>query len=110
MVVAEEIRDDVKAISETIDRLAERAAREIREVKVEMGTAVVEAEETLRRAVEEARARLAVIEAKHKLAMARLAVVGNNLVDAESLVEAAMSHLSAARSLSGKHAESRAAI
>src|SRR5262249_51525877 len=102
----EEVREDLRATSETLDRLSVQAAREISEVKAGMVAAVVEAEESLRRAVEEARARLAVIEAKQQLALARLAVARNDLVDAESLVEATMLSLKTARSLTTGHAES----
>jgi hypothetical protein len=48
----EEVREDLMAISETLDRLSVRAAREINEVKAGMSAAVVEAEESLRRAPE----------------------------------------------------------
>jgi chromosome segregation ATPase len=102
----EEVREDLGAISETLDRLSVRAAREINEVKAGMVAAVVEAEESLRRAVEEAKARLAVIEAKQQLALARLAVTRNDLADAQSNVEAAMLSLKTARSLTAGHAES----
>jgi chromosome segregation ATPase len=105
-VAVEEVREDLRAISETLDRLSARAAREIKEVKAGMAAAVVEAEESLRRAVEEARARLAMIEAKQQLALARLAVSRNDLVDAESRVEAAISSLNTARSLTSEHMES----
>jgi chromosome segregation ATPase len=102
----EEVREDLRAISETLDRLSVRAAREINEVKAGMSAAVVEAEESLRRAVEEAKARLAMIESKQQLAAARLAVACDDLVNAESHVEAAMSSLKTARSLTTRHAES----
>jgi chromosome segregation ATPase len=105
-VAVEEVREDLKAISETLDRLSARAAREIKEVKAGITAAVVEAEEALRRAVEEARARLAVIEAKQQLALALLDVARNNLVDAESHVEAAMFSLKTARSLTSEHVKS----
>jgi chromosome segregation ATPase len=105
-VAVEEVREDLRAISETLDRLSARASREINEVKAGMSAVVVEAEEALRRAVEEARARLAVIEAKQQLAVARLAVARNDLVDAESRIEAAISNLKKARSLATGHVES----
>ena len=105
-VAVEEVREDLRAISETLDRLSARASREINEVKAGMSAVVVEAEEALRRAVEEARARLAVIEAKQHLALARLALTRNDLVDAESRIEAAMSSLKTARSLTTGHVES----
>ena len=102
----EEVREDLRAISETLDRLSARAAREIKEVKAGMTAAAVEAEESLRRAVEEAGARLAVVEAKQRLALSRLAVTRNDLIEAESHVEAAMLSLKTARSLTTEHAES----
>jgi DNA repair exonuclease SbcCD ATPase subunit len=105
-IAVEEVREDLRAISETLDRLSARAAREIKEVKAGITAAVVEAEEALRRAVEEARARLAVIEAKQQLALAFLDEARNNLVDAESHVEAAMFSLKTARSLTSEHVKS----
>lgn len=103
---AEEMRADIDALERTLEQLAERAARELEEVKTSIGRAVVEAEEAMRRAVEEARARLAVIEAKEQLALARLAVARNNLIDAQSHLNSALSHLKTARSLSGRFMES----
>ena len=94
----EEIREDLRAISGTLDRLSARAAREIKEVESGMPAATVEAEEELSRAVEEAMARLTVIEARHQLALARLAAASNDLADAESRVEATMSSLKTAAS------------
>lgn len=105
-VAVEEVKEDFKTAFETLDRLAERAAREIKEVKAGMDANVIEAEETLRREVEEARARLAVIEAKQHLLLARLAVRRNDLEVADAQVTAALSHLSTARSQTAKQAES----
>ena len=103
---AEEIRNDLKAVSETLEQLAERAGREIKAVKTGMEAAVVEAEEALRRAVEEARARLAVIAAKQHLLFARLAVLRPDLEVAEAQVTAAIADLKTARSLTGEHTKS----
>jgi len=94
----EEIREDLRAISVMLDRLSAQAARVINEVKAGMPAAAVEAEAELRRAVGEARARLTVIEARHQLALARLALARNDLADAESRVEATMSSLKTAAS------------
>jgi hypothetical protein len=105
-VAVDEIRQDLKALFETLEKLADRAVREANNVKTGMTAIVVEAEETLRHAVDEARARLAVIEAKQLLILARLSVGGNNLAEAESHVEAAISHLQRARSLTSEHTES----
>src|SRR5438093_40579 len=94
----EEIRDDLRMMAQTLDKLAERAAREIREVKIEVSLAVTEAETALRLAVEEAKARLKVIEAKRELALARIAISRNALSDAQARVESALSYLQDARS------------
>jgi DNA repair exonuclease SbcCD ATPase subunit len=92
----EEIREDLRAISGMLDTLSARAAREIKEVEAGMSTATVEAEEELSRAVEDAMARLTVIEARHQLALARLAAASDDLADAESRIEATMSSLKTA--------------
>jgi hypothetical protein len=94
----EEIREDLKAISGMLDTLSARAAREIKEVKAGMPAATVEAEEELSSAVEDAMARLTVIEARHQLALARLAAASNDLADAESRVDAAISSFKTAAS------------
>jgi len=94
----EEIREDLRAVSGTLDRLSARAAREIKEVESGMPAATVGAEEELSRAVEEAMAILTVIEARHELALARLDAASNDLADAESRVEATLSSLKTAAS------------
>ena len=106
----EEIRDDLRMMAQTLDKLAERAAREIREVKIEVSLAVTEAETALRLAVEEAKARLKVIEAKRELALARIAISRNALSDAQARVESALSYLQDARSLTVDHVESVSAM
>src|SRR5579885_2619676 len=56
-------KDDLRMLAETLDRLAERAAREMKELKADATIVLVEAEFSLRRAVEEAKARLRAIQA-----------------------------------------------
>ncbi|HWP42912.1 MAG TPA: hypothetical protein VNO14_06745 [Blastocatellia bacterium] len=99
----EEVREDLRALADTLNRLAERASQEIQEVKSGMGAAVVEAEEKLRRAVDEAGAQLAVIEAKQQLALARIALSRENVTGAESHVETALAFIKTARRLTTEH-------
>ncbi len=99
----EEVREDLRALADTLNRLAERASQEIQEVKNGMGAAVVEAEEKLRRAVDEAGAQLAVIEAKQQLALARIALSRENVTGAESHVETALAFIKTARRLTTEH-------
>jgi hypothetical protein len=103
---AEEIRDDLKKVTQTLDGLASRAARELKGLTADATLVVVEAELSLRRAVEEAKARLRVIEAKQELSLARNAVEVNDLNAAEARVEPALKYLKEAQSLTVKHVES----
>ena len=101
----EEVSEDLRALAQTLDGLTERAVREVKELTADVTLAVVEAELSLRRAVEEATARLKVIEAKQELIFARNAMRGNDLRAAEARVEAALRYLKEARSLTGDHVE-----
>ena len=64
------LKDDLRMLAQTLDRLAERAAREVKELKADATIVIVEAEFSLRRAVEEAKSRLRVIQAKDELLFA----------------------------------------
>jgi hypothetical protein len=106
----EEIQEDLRMLAQTLDRLAERAAREVKEVKADVSLALAEAEEALRLAVEETKARLKVIQAKQELGLARIAILRSDLIDAEPRVESALRHLEEARSLTAGHVESVTAV
>ncbi len=106
----EEIREDLRMMAQTLDKLAERAAREVKEVKTEVNVRLAEAEAGLRLTVEDAKARLMVIEAKRELTLARVALSRNALSEAESRIESALRHLQNAASLTVDHVESVAAI
>jgi hypothetical protein len=103
---AEEIREDLKRITHTLNGLASRAARELKGLTDDATLVAVEAELSLRLAVEEAKARLRVIEAKQELSLARDAIGANDLRAAEARVESALSYLKEARSLTVNHVES----
>jgi uncharacterized protein YaaN involved in tellurite resistance len=105
-----ELRSDIAALEQVLEMLSEQARRELEEVKSTAGQIRVEAEEEMRRAVEEAKARLEVIDAKKELALARLALAGDDLIHANSHLASALSSLKNARSLSGRFTESIMAV
>jgi hypothetical protein len=106
----EEIREDLGIIAQILDRLADRAARELKELKAGMDFTLFEAEVGLRLTVDDAKAHLKVIEAKRELVLARMAVLRNDLIEAESRVASALKHLEEAQSLALGHHENIAAL
>ena len=109
-VAVAELRADIQALEEALEKLGQEAARELESVESMVGRAVVEAEEAMRRAVEEARARLEVIEAQQQLALARFDIKRGNLVDAQSRLATALAHLNNARTSSTRFTENVAAV
>jgi len=106
----EELRGDLRRIAQTLDVLAERAARELKDLKEGLEVTATEAEIGLRLAVDEAKARLKVIQAKRELVLARAAVLRNDLVEAESRVVAALADIEEALALTANHYTSAAAL
>jgi uncharacterized protein YoxC len=100
---AAEIHEDLRTITQALDGFAERAAREVKELTADVTLVVVEAELALRRAVEEATARLKVIEAKQELSFAGKAIRDNDLTEAETRAKSALRYLKEARSLTANH-------
>jgi hypothetical protein len=106
----EEIRDDLRGLGLKLDRLAERAARELEAIKAGVDSTLMETEIGLRLTVEDAKAHLKVIEAKRELVLARMAILRNELAEAEVRVESALRNLEEAQSLALGHHESIAAL
>ena len=106
----EEIREDLKTIAQRLDRLAERAARELKDLKAGLDFTLMEAEVELRLTVDEAKAHLKVIEAKRDLLRARLAIFRNDLIEAETRLESALRNIEEAQSLAVGHQESLATL
>jgi Mg2+ and Co2+ transporter CorA len=106
----EEIRDDLKALAQKLDRMAERAARELESIKAGVDFTLMETEIGLRLTVDDAKAHLKVIEAKRELVFARLAILRNQLVEAEVRVEAALRNLQEAQALAVGYHENIAAL
>jgi hypothetical protein len=95
----EEIRDDLKALAEKLERLAGLASRELEAIKAGVDFSLMETDIGLRLTVDDAKAHLKLIEAKRELLLARRAIIRNELVEAEVRVEAALGNLQEARSL-----------
>jgi hypothetical protein len=106
----EEIREDVGRIAQILDRLAERAARELRNIKAGIDATLTQADIGLRLTIDDAKAHLKVIEAKRELVLARIAIARNDFVDAEARVESALRYLEEAQSLAVGHQEGLAAL
>ena len=106
----EELREDLKVITQRLNQLAERAARELKEVKNELDFTLLEAEVGLRLTVDDAKAHLEVIEATRELVLARRAISRNDLIEAETRVESALRNLEEAQSLAVGHHESIAVL
>ena len=93
-----EIREDVGKLTATLDRLNERATRELQEIKAEANFKIAELQAGLRLSVEVAKAHFKMIEAKRDLVLARLAILRKDLVEAEIRVESAAKKIDEARS------------
>jgi hypothetical protein len=106
----EEIREDLQGLAEKLDRLAERAARELASIKAGIDFSLLETEIGLRLTVDDAKAHLKVIEAKRELVLARRAILRNELIESDVRVEAALRNLQEAQSLAVGYHENIAAL
>lgn len=106
----EEILENLGIIGQKLDRLAERAARELKELKNEIDSNLIDAEIGLRLTVDDVKAHLKAIEAKQELVLVRMAVLRNDLIEAERRVESALRNLEEAQSLALGHHENIAAL
>jgi hypothetical protein len=106
----EEIREDLKNLAQKLDRLAERAARELRDLKDGLDFTLLELQVGFRLTVDDAKAHLKVIEAKRELLHARYALSRSDLREAESRIEAALRNLEEAESLAIAHDENITAL
>jgi hypothetical protein len=106
----EEIRDDLRGLAAKLERLAERAARELEAIKAGVDFTLMETEIGLRLTADDAKAHLKVIEAKRELVLARMAILRNELAEAEVRVESALRNLEEAQLLALGHHESIAAL
>lgn len=104
--VSEELSEDIRALAHTLEGLAHRAIEQAKDLKDDVTIVAVEAESSLRMAVDEAKARLKVIEAKQELNYARAAILEDDLSSAEARVESALGFLKEARSLTADHINS----
>jgi hypothetical protein len=105
-----EIREDVGKLTATLERLHERATSELQEIKAEANFKMAELQAGLRLSVEDAKAHFTMIEAKRDLVLARLAILRNDLVEAEIWVESAAKKIDEARSLALGHHENLDAL
>jgi hypothetical protein len=106
----EEIRDDLGALARRLERLGERAARELKDLKAGLDYTRFELEIGLRLTIDDAKAHLKLIEAKRELLLARIAVRRNDFAEAERRVEAALMNIEEASALPLGHHDELAAF
>jgi len=106
----EEIREDVGKLTAILDRLGERLRYELQELKMAANFKMAELEAGLWLSIEDAKAHLKIIQAKRDLVLARVAILRNDLVEAERRVESAAKNIDKARSLALGHHESLDAL
>jgi hypothetical protein len=106
----EEIREDVGKLTAILDRLGERAGNELQELKMAANFKMAELKAGLWLSIEDAKAHLKIIQAKRDLVLARVAILRNDLVEAERRVESAAKNIDEARSLALGHHESLDAL
>jgi hypothetical protein len=103
---AEELSEDLRALTHTLEGLAHRAVEQAKELKDDATIVAAETETSLRMSVDEAKARLKMIEAKQELNYARSAILEDDVSSAEAHVESGLALLKEARSLTVNHTES----
>ena len=106
----EEIRENLGDITQELERLAERARRELKDFKAGLDFTRLEMEVGLRLALDDAKAHLKLIEAKRELVLARMAALRNDLVEAEARMEAALRLIDEASSLAVGYHENLVAL
>jgi ClpP class serine protease len=99
-----------KALGKGSERLAERAKRELRDLKNGVHATVLQVEIGLRLTVDDAKAHLKLIEAKRELLLARRAAERNDLPEAAAGVAAALRHIDEAQALTLGHHDNLVAL
>jgi hypothetical protein len=106
----DELREDLQNLTQRLERLAERAKRELRDLKRGVDSTVLQMEIGLRLTVDEAKAHLKLVEAKHELLLARRAAARNDLAEAAARVATAMRYIDEAQALTLGHHDNLVAL
>lgn len=106
----EELREDLGSVTRKLESLAERARRELRDLKSGLDFTVLELEIGVRLSLDDAKAHLKLIEAKRELILARRAALRNDLAEAKARATAALKYIDEAQSLALGHHDNLVAL
>jgi hypothetical protein len=107
----DELREDLQNLTQRLERLAERAKRELRDLKRGVDSTILQMEIGLPLTVDEAKAHLKLVEAKHELLVARRAAARrNDLAEAAARVATAMRYIDEAQALTLGHHDNLVAL
>jgi hypothetical protein len=106
----DELGEDLESLRRRLERLAERAKRELRDLKSGVDSTVLQMEIGLRLTVDEAKAHLKLIEVKRELLLAHRAAARNDLPEAQARVAAALRYIDEAQALALGHHDNLVAL
>ena len=106
----DELGEDLESLRQRLERLAERAKRELRDLKSGVDFTVLQLEVGLRLTVDDAKAHLKLVEAKRELLLARRAAARNDLPEAAARVAAALRYIDEAQALALGHHDNLVAL
>jgi hypothetical protein len=106
----DELGEDLESLRRRLERLAERAKRELRDLKSGVDSTLLQLEVGLRLTLDDAQAHLKLVEAKRELLLARRAAARNDLAEAAARVATAMRYIDEAQALTLGHHDNLVAL
>jgi hypothetical protein len=106
----DELGEDLESLRRRLERLAERAKRELRDLKSGVDSSLLQLEVGLRLTLDDAQAHLKLVEAKRELLLARRAAARNDLAEAAARVATAMRYIDEAQALTLGHHDNLVAL
>lgn len=106
----DELGEDLESLRRRLERLAERAKRELRDLKSGVDSTLLQLEVGLRLTLDDAQAHLKLVEAKRELLLARRAAARNDLPEAQARVAAALRYIDEAQALALGHHDNLVAL
>jgi hypothetical protein len=106
----DELGEDLESLRRRLERLAERAKRELRDLKSGVDSTLLQLEVGLRLTLDDTQAHLKLVEAKRELLLARRAAARNDLAEAAARVATAMRYIDEAQALTLGHHDNLVAL
>ena len=106
----DELGEDLESLRRRLERLAERAKRELRDLKSGVDSTLLQLEVGLRLTLDDAQAHLKLVEAKRELLLARRAAARNDLAEAAARVATALRYIDEAQALTLGHHDNLVAL